>query len=73
MFNAFFTQQSFQQKIQASQQQSAENLNRSFAQAQRERERALNELKRLEQTLSKTIVLKPGPNPSAPPQPIVFK
>jgi hypothetical protein len=70
MFNAFFTQQSFQQKIQ---QQNADYLNRSFAQAQREREQVINDLKRLEQSTSKTIVLTPGPNPAAPPQPIVFK
>ena len=70
MFNAFLTQQSFQQKIQ---QQNVEVLNRSLAQAQRDREQVLNDLKRLEQSSSKTIILKPGPNPSAPPQPIVFK
>ena len=68
MFNAFLTQQSFQQKVQ-----NADVLNRSLAQAQRDREQMLNDLKRLEQSSSKTIVLKPGPNPSAPPQPIVFK
>jgi len=68
MFNAFFTQQSFQQKIQ---QNNTDVLNRSLVQAQRDREQILNDLKRLEQ--SKTIVLKPGPNPAAPPQPIVFK
>ena len=66
MFNAFFTQQSFQQKIQ---QQNADYLNRSL----RDREQILNDLKRLEQSTSKTIVLRPGPNPAAPPQPIVFK
>ena len=48
-------------------------LNRSLAQAQRDREQMLSDLKRLEQSSSKTIILKPGPNPSAPPQPIVFK
>jgi hypothetical protein len=68
MFNAFLTQQSFQQKVQ-----NADVLNRSLAQAQRDREQVLNDLKRLEQSSSKTIILKPGPNPSAPPQPIVFK
>jgi len=70
MFNAFFTQQSFQQKIQ---QNNTEVFNRSLVQAQRDREQILNDLKRLEQSTSKTIVLKPGPNPAAPPQPIVFK
>jgi len=70
MFNAFFTQQSFQQKIQ---QNNTDVLNRSLVQAQRDREQILNNLKRLEQSTSKTIVLKPGPNPAAPPQPIVFK
>jgi hypothetical protein len=70
MFNAFFTQQSFQQKIQ---QNNTDVLNRSLVQAQRDREQILNDLKRLEQSTSKTIVLKPGPNPAAPPQPIVFK
>ena len=70
MFNAFFTQQSFQQKIQ---QNNTDVLNRSLLQAQRDREQILNDLKRLEQSTSKTIVLKPGPNPAAPPQPIVFK
>ena len=70
MFNAFFTQQSFQQKIQ---QNNTDVLNRSLVQAQRDREQILNDLKRHEQSTSKTIVLKPGPNPAAPPQPIVFK
>jgi len=70
MFNAFFTQQSFQQKIQ---QNNTDVLNRYLVQAQRDREQILNDLKRLEQSTSKTIVLKPGPNPAAPPQPIVFK
>jgi hypothetical protein len=42
-----------QQKIQ---QQNADYLKRSFAQAQREREQVINDLKRLEQSTSKTIV-----------------
>ena len=51
----------------------AEETRRAWEQAQIIHERNINALKRLEQIAPKTITINPGPNPAAPPPPIVFR
>jgi len=51
----------------------AEEARRAWERAQIIHERNMNALKRLEENAPKTITINPGPNPAAPPPPIVFR
>ena len=51
----------------------AEDTRRAWERAQIIHERNINALKRLEENAPKTITINPGPNPAAPPPPIVFR
>ena len=51
----------------------AEETRRAWERAQIIHERNINALKRLEENAPRTITINPGPNPAAPPPPIVFR
>jgi len=62
-----------QREAEDKRKQDAENARRAIEQTRIQHERMLNDMKRFEQLLPKTIVYKPGPNAAAPPPPIVFR
>ena len=51
----------------------AEDTRRAWEQAQIIHERNINALKRIEQSAPMSITINPGPNPAAPPFPLVFR
>ena len=81
-FGAFMQQQQrqlaevaqrVQREAEEKRQRDAENARRAIEQARLQHERMLNDMKRFEQLLPKTVSIRPGPNPAAPPPPLVFR
>jgi hypothetical protein len=71
MFNAFLAQQN---RIQEDLRRTAQEIQRRNDEiARKSREQAIANLKLLEQTSPKTVVLRPAPNQAAPPFPLLFR